>query len=249
MSLKRISLQEVAKKQYLFKLKSYFGVFGTLMLLQVIAMVFALNGSSMYGTGSDQISMTIRYFSADMMIAFTLLWGFITSVLITTRGYRYDDFTFIANRLSSHLANIAFLVTISVFGGMTSMLSGFALKSILYYFRGFESLKTISLLDAPFEVFVGIGAAILYVLLVCAVGYFVGMLAQFHKILVLVIPAAGFGSLYIGAGQNEPPFILSVLNKHLFTESSFSLFAAKIIIISLILFSLSIVGSNRLGVR
>lgn len=248
MSLKQISLQDVVKRQYLFKLKSYFGVFGTLMLLQVVSLLLAFNGTSSFGSGSDSISVTISYYSADVTIAFTILWGIISSILLTTKAYRFDDYTFVANRLSSHLANILFIVTMSIVGGLTAMLSSFALRSSLHYFINVEMVKSFSLLDAPLELFVGIGATILYVLLASCVGYFVGTLVQFHKVLIVLIPVAFFGSFFITNEQGEPQ-IPMVLNSLLFSESSFPLFAVKVIVIAAILLVMSVVGSNRMGVR
>ena len=107
MSLSRTSLMEVVKRQYLFKLKSFIQVFMTLVVLQLLAMLFSFNGVGMMGSSNGSVEMDIQYYSADIVVVFTMLWAFITAILITTKAYRNDDFAFVTNRLSSNLIQYA----------------------------------------------------------------------------------------------------------------------------------------------
>ena len=56
------------------------------------------------------------------MIGFTMIWAFIVGALITSKAYRYDDFSFVTSRLSAHLANIGYMVIVSSLGGLTAFL-------------------------------------------------------------------------------------------------------------------------------
>lgn len=135
MSFTQTSLVDVVRKQYAFKLKAYLLAFGTLVGLQLLAIFFSFGGVANMGTGSDDLEMNVTLYSADIVIVFTMLWAFITGILLTTKAYRYDDFAFVTNRVSSHLANALFLVTASIVGGMCAILCRFPLKVYIYYFE------------------------------------------------------------------------------------------------------------------
>lgn len=62
-----------------------------------------------------------------------------TGILITTKAVRYDDFTFVSNRLSSNLANILFLLTASAIGGAAAVTAGFLLKIIAFFLATFNT--------------------------------------------------------------------------------------------------------------
>lgn len=133
MSLTEVSLASVVIKQYKYKLKAYLGVFSSLVVLQILGVIFSFSGSGSMGTGAYGINVNISYYSADIVIFFTIIWGFISALLMTTRAYRDDDFVLITNRVSSNLSSIAFMLIASIAGGITAMLSGFLLKVLMYY--------------------------------------------------------------------------------------------------------------------
>ena len=123
MSLKTINLAETVKKQFVFKLKANIDVFSSLVWIQLLAILFSLNGVASMGMGGTNLSVDVKYYSADLVIIFTMLWSFVTAITITTKPYRNHDFTFVSNRLSSSLSNILFLLTASFIGSITATLS------------------------------------------------------------------------------------------------------------------------------
>jgi len=244
MSLTKVSLIDVVKKQYIYKLKAYSQVFMSLIFLQLLAVLFSMNGvGSMGGSTGGSVELQVKYFSADFVAAFTMLWGFITAILITTKAYRNDDFVFVANRISSNLSNAVFLLTASVVGGITAMLSSYLLKVIVNYF-----FKSTPILDAPIELLLGIFSTILYVFLFCALGYLVGTLVQISKAFTVLLPAAFFGTLILEGLSGKAGTVANVFD-FFFTESSLVLFIVKIIVSAGLLFSGAFVLSNRLEVR
>ncbi|WP_406580776.1 hypothetical protein [Bacillus salipaludis] len=248
MSLTKVSLTDVVKKQYVYKLKAYSQVFMSLIFLQLLAIFFSLNGvGGMFSSGGS-IEVQVKYFSADYVAAFTMLWGFITAILITTKAYLNDDFLFVTNRVSSNLSNVVFLLTASGIGGITAMLSSYLLKAIVYYFISDLSLKSTTVLDAPLEMLMGIFSTILYVFLFCALGYLVGMLVQISKAFTVLLPAAFFGGLILD-GLNGKSGVIAYVFAFFFTESSLVLFMVKIIVTAVLVFSGAIVLSNRMEVR
>ncbi|MGE8204826.1 hypothetical protein ACQKP0_09705 [Heyndrickxia sp. NPDC080065] len=247
MSLIEIRQTEIVKKQYFFKLKSYAQFFSTMMILQVISFFLAIGGTDSYESGSNYFRVHITYYSATAIISLTCLWAFISAILITTKANRYDDFAFITNRVTSHLSNILFLLTASIIGGITSFLSGFLLKMIIYSFKNTEFLHGSSFTLTISEIFIGITATILYVLLFFALGYLVGTLVQLHKIFIVIIPGLLIG-LNILSLRNSGYFT-EMIAGFFYNESSFLIFFIKVILTAGLLFTISIAISNRLEVR
>jgi hypothetical protein len=247
MSLTRTSLMEVVQRQYLFKLKSYSQVFMTLVVLQVLAMLFSFNGVGMMGSSSASVEVDIQFYSADIVVGFTMLWAFITAILITTKAYRNDDFAFVTNRLSSNLSNLFFLLTASILGGILAILSSYLIKVIMY-FLGRQFINSVNVMDFPVDLLIGITATIFYVLLASALGYFIGTLVQLNKIFVVFIPVLFFGSLFIGEVSGKGEFVNAVF-EFIFNEPSLLVFIGKIIVTAGLLFGSTFVLSNRMEVK
>ncbi|RST74390.1 hypothetical protein D4T97_012060 [Siminovitchia acidinfaciens] len=248
MSLIEMSLSDVVKRQYEFKVRAFLGVFSSLVGVQLISLLFSLGGVSSVGTGtSSGMSINISYYSADMIVVFTMLWIFITSILITTKAVRYDDFTFVANRLSSNLANILFLLTASAVGGAAAVFAGFLLKIVTFLMGNVQYGMGNSFMEAPAEFFIAVSASILYMILFSAAGYLTGTIVQVNKVFIFVLPALITGFVvYVGIRNEE--LAKSIFN-FIFAESSLWLFAVKTIIISTLFFAGALILSNRMEVR
>jgi hypothetical protein len=240
MSLANPSLIQVVKKQYVFKLKSYIQVFSNLIFIQLIGIFFSFGGSGGMGGGSSSLQMNVKYLSSDNVVFFTILWAFVTAILITTKAYRYDDFVFVSNRFSSNLSNSLFLLTASITGGVTAILSTSLMKVILFYFVRQPYVNSTSTTS---DFLLGISATSLYVFLFSALGYLVGTLVQIHKGFILFLPAIFIGVLVLNNRIVEAVF------GFIFTEHSFPIFIVKIIVILGLLFSSAFALSNRWEVR
>jgi len=241
MSFIKTNLTETVKKQYLFKLKANIDSFSTLVFIQLLAIALSFfGGVGSSGMSSEDIQIHVNYYSADLVIPFTLIWAFTTAITITTKPYRNHDFTFISNRLSSSLSNILFLATISILGSMTALLAGNMLNFLAYLrldslvYTGTAGLK---------EVLIGICVTFLYVFLISAVGYFVGSLVQLNKLFTVLIPVLFFGWLFLG--------LQFITNVFLFygQESILSIFILKVLVTTSVLFLASTTIWNRLEVR
>ncbi|MBS4205691.1 hypothetical protein [Lederbergia citrea] len=244
MSLIEMSLSDVVKKQFSFKLKAYLGVFSSLMFMQILAIFFSLLGTMSTYHGSSIVSVNFSYFSADTVIVFTMLWGFMSAILITTKATRYDDFAFVANRVSNNVSNTLFLVAASAIGGITSMLSSYLIKLIVYFIKDIQYGANMT----PKELLIGFAAASLYVLLFSALGYLVGIFIQMSKVFVILLPALLVGSFVVSAVGDNGDWLLAIFNFFV-AESSLLIFFIKNIVLSGLLFSFSTVLSNRLEVR
>jgi len=248
MFLTEMSLFELVKKQYKFKINVYIRVFSALMATQLIAILISMSGVASSGTGTEGIQLNITYYSADMVIGLTMVWAFLSSMLITTRAYRFDDFIFVATRLSSNLANALFLLTTSIVGGVTAMLSGYLLKVVIFLVKGTHLVQGDSIFHAPQELLLGIFASTLYIFFFCALGYLFGMLTQIYKPLIVLLPVAILGISFIHSMGGEGP-IIELFFQFFFKEASIWIFFVKMLISSVFLLSCSAAISNRMGVR
>lgn len=248
MSLSKPSTASVIRKQYKYKLKAYLDVYFSLVVLQVISIFFSFAASNSSGVSTETMNIEVGYYSVDIVIAFTMIWGFITAIQLTTKAYRNSDFCFVTNRVSSNISNGLFLLTACAIGGTTAMISTFLQKVILYYIGGVNFVTNTNLSIDPQEILLGIGAAFLYVLLFSALGYIVGTLVQLHKSFAFIFPVTFFGLSFFteSLGLNE---LIIRLFKFLFSEPSFIIFSLKNLTIVAFLFTCATVISNRLEVR
>ncbi|MBY0121257.1 hypothetical protein [Bacillus sp. S/N-304-OC-R1] len=245
MSFTTANLPDVVKSQFLFKLKANIDSFSALVGIQLLAMLFSMGGANSYVSSSDRMVLSISYFSSDVVIAFTMIWAFVTGITITTKPNRNFDFVFVTNRLSSSLANILFLLTASIVGGVTAILARGLLLAVRYIFFH-EHYFTLPV--TSFDFLIGVGATVLYLFCLSAIGYFVGALVQFSKLFVIVIPAVLIGMLFISAVINSEPYLVYVYEFYL-VEPSFGLFFFKVVLTAFLFFIASIGILNRMEVR
>jgi hypothetical protein len=248
MSLNKVTLGEVVKKQYLYKLKAYSGVYTSLMVIQAIAILFAFSAMNSFGTSSEAFSLDIKYYSVDVVVGLTMLWAFISSITITMKAYRNCDFNLVTNRLSSDLSNFTFMGTIGLLGAITSLLSSFLLKIILYFLPSTEVMYFSTLQTSPSVILKGFLATFLYMLLFAALGYLVGTLVQLHPMVKIVLPVLFFGLLLFGGILGRVDIVASFLG-FFFTEASFFLFFIKVVITVAILLYMSAIIYGRSEVR
>lgn len=249
MSLTTISMGSLVAKQYQFKLKAYVGLFNSLMVLQLLAILFSFGGSGQSGgSGGYGLQVSISYYSADLVVVFTILWAFISAILITTKAYREDDFTFVTNRVSGNLSNVLLLGTASILGGATALMAGYLIKVLMYYVFDYNQVIGIGPGPSLQEFLIGLVATILTVFLFSSLGYLIGTLVQQNRIFVIVLPVIFFGLLIVGE-QTLKIYPLVSIGEFYFQESSFWLFLSKVLITIALLFSGAVMMSNRMEVR
>ncbi|NBI28550.1 hypothetical protein [Chengkuizengella marina] len=245
MSLTRTNLAKTIKKQYFFKLKANITSFTLLIGVQLLALLFSLGGVASSSFGSSSIRLNTQYYTADIVIIFTLIWAFVMAITITTKPHRDLDFTFVTNRLSSSFANILYLLTVSIVGSMMAILSDNLLRVIIYTFLDKQFYSSTMGLQ---EFIMGISITSFYVLMVCSIGYFVGTLVQISSLFTILLPALFFGSLFLRPSMDEKPIITNAFEYYLL-ESSLTLFIVKIVITTALFFTISTSILNRMEVR
>ncbi len=248
MSLLSVSTAEIVKKQFLFKLKANIDALSSLVLIQLLAMLFSLGGVASQGSHSDGLSILIKYFSSDMVIAFTMIWGLVTAITITTKPYRYFDFSFVTTRVTSSLSNIIYLIVASVIGGVTAMLAKGLLFIIGYFFLDFQLLDFYIQPFHAHHFIIGTIASVLYIFFISSIGYFIGTLVQVSRLFIVGIPVLFIGSMFLDGMMQREPIAMKTLQFY-FMERSLFFFTIKILISTALLFAASICILNRMEVR
>ncbi|MCA1055737.1 hypothetical protein LCM10_12140 [Rossellomorea aquimaris] len=246
MYLSEVNEWDIVKKQYRYKLKSYFGMFTSLMMIQLLAILFSFNGTGMSGGSSSSLDFEVHYFTSDILQVFMMIWAFISAIIITTKAYRNDDYAFVTNRRISHFSNVLFLFSASVIAGLTGYLAIHLFKVITFMLKDSSSIMVESLTATG--LLKGIPASILYIFLFACAGYFVGMLVQFNKIFAVLVPILCVGALILDGMTGDPTLLVSALT-FFGSEMSFLLFLVKILGVSFLFLLGSIGISNRLEVR
>ncbi|TEB05654.1 hypothetical protein Psch_02695 [Pelotomaculum schinkii] len=247
MSLTETSILAVAKTQYHYKTKAHAGLFYTLIAVQLLAFLFSLNGVGSSGGSNQGISYTIKYVTGDMIIIFTLIWAFSIGISMANNGFK-TDFTFVSNRLSSHLSSLAFLLTAAVIAGVTATLCGLLLRVVMFLSHGGVDAGP-AFWIAPPALLSGIFAATLYAALLSIIGYLIGMLTQQHPAFVVLLPGLFFGTLFMEARSTGQARTLISAIEFFSTEGSHALLALKVVLVSSIVFGCVILFFNRMEVR
>jgi len=245
MSFNSPNLIDVVKKQYVYKLWAYASSFSTLVAIQIIAVFFSFLGSGMSGSGNFVYEITIKYYSADMFMIFTMIWGLITAFIIVSKPFLNPDFYFVTNRISSFLSNLLFMMTASIIGAITTILSSFLLKVMVYFqYDSKQILVQSSDYVTPSEFFMGFSASFMYILLGFSIGYFFGLLKEISKLLLTFVATLLLGGLFTGLFSE-----MNVSIYQFFSESSYPLFMSKILFIVTIVFLASFFISRNMEVK
>lgn len=245
MSLSTTSLMETVKKQFAFKLKANIDAFSSLVGIQFIAILFSLGGSGSFMSSSEGMHLQVKYYSADVVIVFTMIWALVSAITITTKSYRNNDFTFVSNRLSSGLADTLFLLTGSLVGAVTALLSKYVPLVIAVLF--FNEDLYVTPLDVS-DIFLGITMGFIYIFAVSSIGYLIGTLVQVNKLFAGLVPVLVIGSLFLDASMLREPTLIKVFQFYVM-EPSIPIFTVKMIFTTALFFLAAITILNRLEVR
>ncbi|KJR48731.1 Permeases of the major facilitator superfamily [Desulfosporosinus sp. I2] len=244
MSSAEVNLLTASVKQYHYKLKAYTGLVNRLIIAQMLALVFSYVGATgMMSSGNDELTVTVSTYSASMVIVFSIFWIITIAITLTTKQYKKIELPLVGTRISGNLSDVGFLLTASVYAGMTSSLFGVLLRIIMYFTSDSSKIVFDEFSLAFPDLLLGMVVAILYMALISAMAYCTGVLAQVNMAFVIIIPVLIFGSLKVYTN-----FMQSVF-KFYVGETFLPLFALKILFTSLILFGISLLLSNRMEVN
>lgn len=248
MSLSKVSLGSIVKKLYQFKLRSNIGFFSSLIILQIVAILFSLGGVGQSGRSSTHLELNVHYYSADFVVVFTMIWAFIISIQTMSKEKKETDYLFVTNGIATNLSNVIFLLTVSIISGILAILSGFLLKVVAHFMLDYRlNIGTVIVSDLQL-LSKGIMATILFIFIASALGYLVGTLVQLSKIFIVLLPVFLIGIVFISArfGMDGQWNMIGWIFQFYFQESIFLFFFMKSIVTSGLIFLCAILISDRL---
>jgi hypothetical protein len=235
-------------RQFNYKLKAYNGVLSSLVLVQIIAILFAMSGNgSFHSSGGAGISFSGTLYTNVNVIIFTILWIIAHSIMMTTKAEREHGFTFVSNHLSNHLSNALFLLLASVIAAITTILAGFLMRVLVYFFSETTPFLGASVHYAASDIFIGIFSMTFYLILFASLGYFFGTLSQLHRMLPYLIPVLLIG-IFIWLVQLDHSLVVRGAVFY-FEETNAFLFVLKITVTSIVCFLAAILLTKRLEAR
>lgn len=243
------SAAEWAKRQYLFKMNANITMFTILIVLQVIATVFIGGASTSSTFGSDDspaFAVHLATVSYEGQAGMTMFWAFVVGFLLTSAAQRNESFVFVSNRWTFQLANLYFICTAALFGGVTTILLGSVMK-IIALVNGNAIVETSGLLASPYDFFSRIVAMTGYTLLLLLLGYLIGTLIQWNRLFVGL-----FAVLWVMMLMTNYSIAIDGqggLIDFFYSETSMLLFAVKVLAAGAVLFFASFLVANRLEVK
>jgi hypothetical protein len=177
MSLIETNLFEAAKKQYFFKLKAYFELIFSLVVFQIIGILFGLGGISSEAT--NYVTITKYSSTVVMLLTIFILCGI--GIVIQTEKYRKINETIVGDKYSSGFSDIAFIITLCILGGITSTLSGYIFRAIFYFTDSGKNIVSEGFYIPSEVLAVSIISTILYAVLISSLGYLAGALIRLSE--------------------------------------------------------------------
>ena len=250
MSLIETNSFSVFKKQYLYKLEVNFNLIFIMTILQIAGIFIAIIGIS---TDNNFIQMAVhlKHYSGNIPLIVTITSLFVIAFLLTKKTSRNVDFTFVSNRMSSNLSNMAFILTATLFGGVTASLGGIFVRVLTYF-----TLKSSHIYSSQFSItpryfLMNFLVIFLYCLMFSAAGYFIGSFIQNNRVfkvivcllLALIIILSVIDSIH---HRGQP---LGYVAKFFFLEGNLAIFTIKALVTSVVLYLGAILSSNRMEVR
>lgn len=247
MSFVQVKTSEVIGKQLVYKWRSYAGVFTSLVVIQLLGVLFSLLATSGYVRSTLGYDVRVQTFTVDMVIVFTIFWGFITALLLTTRAYREDDFAFVTNRSSSNISTIAFLTLIGLISSVTAALS-FYLMRVVIFLNGTEGDAVISNASVDASLFLIIFYTFGSVILFSSMGYVAGVMVQWSKLFIFILPTVAIGGLIL-LHQTSDGSVVEAFFSFYYREANLLYFLLKTTVTAAAFYSVAVLLSNRQEVK
>ncbi|MBM7579561.1 hypothetical protein [Jeotgalibacillus terrae] len=244
MSLATVSTGNLIRQQIIYKCYAMADLWRSLVVIQLIAIFFSAIGSGGMSTSDDMFSLSISSFSNDAVFMFTVFWILVSSALITSKGYRYEDFSYVTTRMISQVSNGILLLITVLTASLFTVMSNYVIYMAVYLFRDIEFYPGLASVGAPGELLLTFLAMTGYLLLASAVGYFFGVLIQISKYFIAIVPIMIFGPTMV-----RPLFIYEFGYDFYAQEPSVFLFLVKTIGTALVLYVCGVALMNRKEVR
>jgi hypothetical protein len=243
MSLNEVSLTAIMIKQYLYKLKGYSGLIYSLIVAQLLGLLFSMGPRSSMSSGNGSLYVSMETYNSDTLLIFSLAWIIFIAALLTSKPYRSMEFSLVSNPITSNLSNIILLLTFSVFAGLTSTLMGVLHRLIMVFVLDSSQFIMDGLTLGISDLLLGILVSSLYLILLGAIAYLVRVIIEVNKLFAIILP-----TVFIGLLRAYTQFLGDLITFYT-SENSLGIFTFKVLMTSIFLFGMSIALSYRREVR
>lgn len=228
MSLNNSSFSHIVFKQTKWKFLTYSQALLALVVIQILFSFLLSSSGPMHGGGFNNINYTTKTYNLDGVLMVGGMWAFITGMIVQTRAYRYDDFSFVTNRFTASIANSIVLVMYSFIGTIISVLTLYIIAGAVQVFLHVQFVSgNVFISPLYFSV------SFVILLLATSSGYFFSTAFQLSKWLgILVI----VGLIAVVRSLDEQ--LLTVML--FFFQDGYPLFIVKGSLVSIVLFVVSI---------
>ena len=248
MSLPEITLAQAVGRQYRVTMRTL-GVsfYRNLIFLEICFCLLSFFTFPTYGTFINQIfRLQVLRFNDALPLWIGLLYVTAMAWLLADNRQRSCAFTFVSNRLSHNLANIATLATMSAIASLLGTLSMVFVRvsaalwsrQTVVFWNGFRY--------TPHDLLTCVLAIFGYTFLCAALCYlFVIGLRRCPNLLALIVPL----TMFLGLRVNLVGEALATVLVFFITEGNIIIFTMKTLITAALLFGAACWGSQRLEVR
>ncbi|KGR75685.1 hypothetical protein [Ureibacillus manganicus] len=233
MSLNSWTTSQLIWKQVKWKCKAFSQSFITLIGVLIVIQLLGWNGSGSSGGGFNQFSVYINIFSLDMNVLITCMWAFVQSLLMQGRVQHQDDYSFVTNRFVTNVSNAIVVIIYSFIATLIAMATLYISTVVIQLFRGIEIIRD-ELIVNPVDAIV----IFLIILLIAAIGFFIGSAFHLSKLLGI-----GVIVLFIIIMYRLPMLPTNAIQ--FFFDGGDLLFILKAVVSSILIFGLSIQMLNR----
>lgn len=246
MSLPEITLSQAVQRQYGVTMRSLGASFyRNLISLEISFCLLSFLATSTYGTNLNQLfHLRVREISGAQPLWAGILYITAMAWLMADNRLRSCAFTFVSNRLSHNLANIAVLFTMSAIAAVMGTLS-MVLVRVVAALWGSQAFWS-GFRYTPADLLISVLAAFGYSVLCAAIAYlFVIFLRRQPKLLAVLVPL----TLFLGINVRPIGKAMGDIFFFYLGETSIALFVLKALCTALCLFAAACWGSKGLEVR
>lgn len=238
-----VNVWQETKKQFHYKCNAYAKMFSLVIVYQLLVsllpMLLLFSQDYSYSGNYWLDLQTENASTTGSAVVFTLIWAFVMGLMLTYKGGKLTVLGFVRDSRTNHYANGLFILLLAAIGGVTAWLAEYLLQTMIVLKYGVESFQYFNILTLADVLLTGL-TAVLYVLLFCVLGYFIGEMFQFMKYLVITMLVL---FVFLGIDVGVP-----VVNFYLM-EANIILFTLKIIGTSAVLYLLAWLPTRRMEVR
>ncbi|MFS8187022.1 hypothetical protein ACMG4J_09670 [Rossellomorea marisflavi] len=245
MSIAKADFWSIVMKHLWYKLKAYRGIFTSMIIVQVVALLLSL-GSTGGAVGSSSVGYTfeVNGYSGNLILVFTMIWSFMTAIVITTKAYRYNDFLMVSNRLTSQVSSILFLLITSITGALAAIGGEYLLRDLLILFQDANFV-----FEGSAPTLQGILGTCMYLIVFALMGYTSGMLVQYNQLFVVILPVSVIGIPLLISFIFGISFLFEDLFLFFLNETSILIFTMKFLLFILPLLCINLFAGNRIEVK